>query len=65
MSTHLLKSVLLKGTYVAMRLRTMDPGGAWWRPPFAIPVQATDEVIERVSEELQKVRITQVVLEYV
>jgi hypothetical protein len=69
MATQLLKSVLLKGTSIAIHLRTKDPGGTWWRPSLTIPAEASDEVIKRVTEELQKApdaevaRINQVVLE--
>jgi hypothetical protein len=53
-ATQLLKSVLLKGASIAVHLRTRDPGGTWWRPALTIPAEASDEVIGRVTEELEK-----------
>ena len=69
MATQLLRSVLLKGASIAIHLRTRDPGGTWWRPSLTIPTEASDEVIKRVTEELEKApdaevaRIRQIVLE--
>jgi hypothetical protein len=53
MATQLLKSGLLKGVSIAIHLRMRDPGGRW-RPSLTIPAEASDEVIKRVTEELQK-----------
>jgi hypothetical protein len=54
MATQLPKSVLVKGSSIAMYLRTRDPGGTCWRPSLTIPAEASDEVIKRVTEKLQK-----------